>query len=686
IEEFNNQQLVLARHAASQIENRLNSLTRELLLLSYSPSVQYSEASFMNRRMRIALSMIQEEGCLEIRFVEEKNLITHVVDREKYHTENLTAQDRECLAWGRNEQNKGKIMTSDVSRGTYQGTERLVMKKTAPVWQVSVDDAHPVATNKFSGVLCLTVDATALVDKVAKGIRSGKTGYSWVIDNKGTFLYHPEIEFIGKTAFEARMEKRPTISFARINEIQKDLMMAGKEGMSQYISGWHRGQQGEIKKMIAYTPIKLERGQEKPIWSVAVVAPISEIAEAIRGIQVRQFFLEGAGILVVLCGGLFIMGVMLRWSSALKSQVEEKTKELLKSETQCRTLVENAYDIIFTVDREGMVKSMNKYGYHFFSKIPQQVLNRPVTDLFPENMADFHGAVADVFRSGTGTHTTPVLSLGNEMRWLSINFSSLLDENNEIYAVLGIARDMTKRKKLEEQMTHTEKLASVGTLAAGVAHEINNPLTIILGFTDMLLEKSDPDSEVHDLLHTIEKQGLNAKRVVENLLSFARKSEHKETEIDINENIETVLAVVRNNLNLSRIAIERHMAESLPKVKGDAGELQQVFFNIVSNAIPIMKGGGTLAVSTDVTEDKKWVEVRISDTGPGIPKDHRAKIFDPFFTTKKVGEGTGLGLSITYGIVTKHGGTITFETKTADEAPVTGTTFIIRLPALKSTE
>jgi signal transduction histidine kinase len=197
------------------------------------------------------------------------------------------------------------------------------------------------------------------------------------------------------------------------------------------------------------------------------------------------------------------------------------------------------------------------------------------------------------------------------------------------------------------------------------------------------LEKLPQDSEPYDLLKTIEKQGLHAKRIVGNLLSFARIKEYKEEEIDINENIETVLAVEGNAMKLNNIVIKRDMSESLPKVKGHVGELQQVFFNIVNNAVAVMKGGGTLTVITKAIDGGQNVEIKISDTGSGIKKEYRAKIFDPFFTTKQVGEGTGLGLSIIYSIVNKQGGTITFETKTKEESSETGTTFIIIFPAIK---
>ena len=186
------------------------------------------------------------------------------------------------------------------------------------------------------------------------------------------------------------------------------------------------------------------------------------------------------------------------------------------------------------------------------------------------------------------------------------------------------------------------------------------------------------------MLKTIEKQGLNAKRVVENLLNFARHKEHKEELVDINKSLRTVISVMGNTIRLNKIEVKENLQEALQPVLADEGELQQVFFNIINNAIYAMsqKGGGILTITTSYL-NSDTVDIRISDTGEGIKKEHRKRIFDPLFTTKEVGKGTGLGLSISYGIVTKHGGSITFKTKTRDESLDTGTTFIINLPAAR---
>lgn len=682
--DFNNQQLVIARYAASQIENRLYILKREITLLSFSPAIQYFEAVQIGKRMGIVFSSIKDEGALEMHFVEKNGSKMHLVDKQGYSTLKPSQEDMNYLKWAECEDNKGGIHISDLSLMTYENKQKLIMQLALPVWQVSVDEANPVAKNKFSGVLIFIIDATTLVEGVTAGIRSGKTGYPWVIDSRGIFIYHPELEFIGKNAFEARKERTPTISFARINEIQKKMILTGKEGTSWYISGWHRGQEGEIKKLIAYAPIYLDRQGSASHWSVAVVAPISEVEGAISGIQVRQFLLEGIAIMITLIAGLFLVSLLLRWSNTIKKEVDKKTRELKKSESHWRSLIEHAGDIIYTLDEKGYILSINSYGYQFFERGPESILGKNISDIFPAYSTSLlMQEIKEIFEHNTSDQIIcSVIINGNELR-LSTNFSGLLDENNKVFSVLGIARDITEREKLEQQMAHTEKLASVGTLAAGVAHEINNPLAIILGFTDILIEKTSEDSEIREILKTIERQGFNAKRIVENLLGFARYTEHKEEDIDIVKNIEAVLAVVENSLSIKKISLKKYLSDSLPIVKGDPGELQQVFFNIINNAIAVMKGGGSLTLIAKAIDEGQKVEINISDTGIGIPKEHRSKIFDPFFTTKKVGEGTGLGLSISYGIISKHGGTINFETKTKEESSFPGTTFTITLPVAK---
>jgi len=451
-----------------------------------------------------------------------------------------------------------------------------------------------------------------------------------------------------------------------------------------YISGWHRGEVEEIKKLIAYTPIRLPSA-DNHIWSVAVVVPASEVEGAIHSIQISQFALQMLAILGVLLVGLHSISMLITWSDLLQQEVERKTLEFKLSEEKYKSLVENADDVIFTINHFGRYLSMNKYGLKFFNKKHDEIIGHNVEDVIPHPFAEeLMTKVVDMFTNRESAKFTHFLKIDENEYWLNTNMRRLYDEEGKTYAVLGISRDITvtKKKEAEEQMYHTEKLASMGTLAAGVAHEINNPLAIILGFSDLLLEKTTPNSSEYTMLKTIEKHALNAKKVVEGLLSFARYSDQKEEICDINKNIEGVLSVVKNTLTLNNIRVKEELQSDLPSVKGEPGKFQQVFLNLINNSVHAMNKGGTLTIQTK-SLDNKNIEIRFSDTGHGIAPEHRNKIFDPLFTTKKVGEGTGLGLSVCYGIITQHGGKITFETKTKEESATPGTTFIITLPVVK---
>ncbi|MCG2721475.1 MAG: ATP-binding protein [Thermodesulfovibrionales bacterium] len=684
-DDFNQQQLVLARHAATQIENSLESLKRELQLLSVSPSLQYIEKTWLINRMDIAFSSIKHEGTLEMRLIEPKNeRVYHVTGQQECSLETMGPDDASYISWAQKEENIGQIMFTSISTIQFNGKPtRPIMRMVIPVWQISVDESHPVATNKFSGVMVFVLDVSRLIGNITKEIRSGKTGYSWVINENATFLYHQDESFIGKNAFEVRKGKKPTISFERINEIQQDKMLKGEEGTSWYISGWHRGVEGEIKKLIAYTPITFNEKEKSRIWSVAVVAPVSEIEGPIHEIQQRQILLQALIIFLILFGGMFINFMILSWSNTLEQEVTKKTVELKKSEQQYKSLVENAEDIIFTVDYHGNILSINRYGAYFFTLREESIVGRNLLELISWPSSEvLLTMIKKVFERKESKQINHLVLIEDREYWLNTHFRRLWDEQGNIYAVLGISRDITERKEMEEHSYYTEKLAAMGTLAAGVAHEINNPLAVILGFTDILLEKVQPDSDEYDILKTIEKQGLNAKRVVENLLSFARHKEQNQEPININEVIESVLNVMGNTLVVNKISVKRQYEENLPAIIGDTGELQQVFFNIINNAIYAMQGGGILTITTKSLNEK--VEIKIADTGCGIKKEHRKRIFDPLFTTKEVGKGTGLGLSVSYGIVKKHGGSITFDTKTKEESEEPGTTFIIDFPVAKN--
>jgi PAS domain S-box-containing protein len=367
-----------------------------------------------------------------------------------------------------------------------------------------------------------------------------------------------------------------------------------------------------------------------------------------------------------------------------------KSREALReSEEKYRTVFENTGNATIIVEEDTMISLVNTKFEVLSGYSKEEVEGKKSWAEFfykddLEKMKEYHRTIRINPNAAPINYEARFIDGWGNMKNILMSVSMIPGTKKTVESLI----DITERKKLEEQMLHTEKLASIGTLAAGVAHEINNPLAIILGFTDLLLENFSDDHETYNILKTIQKQGDNAKRIVENLLSFVRYREHREEDVDINKSIDEVLAIKANSFFINNISVVKKMEESLPMARGDPNELQQVFFNIINNAIPAMQGGGTLTIQTRAinTNAGENIEISISDTGVGIKSEHRSRIFDPLFTTKKVGEGTGLGLTVSYAIAKKYGGGITFETKAKEESHNSGTTFVITLPAIKDGE
>ncbi|UCE22625.1 MAG: cache domain-containing protein [Candidatus Aminicenantes bacterium] len=291
-----------------------------------------------------------------------------------------------------------------------------------------------------------------------------------------------------------------------------------------------------------------------------------------------------------------------------------------------------------------------------------------------------------VISKGDLAHRVKVNSK-DEIGYLAESFNQMtvnLETANEKLIEWG----KTLEKKVEERtielremqahLIQSEKLASLGKLAAGIAHEINNPLGGILIYSNLLLEDIGEKSPYHENLKKIVKETSRCKNIVRGLLEFARPKEPETSLININEIVESALAIMERQTLFQNIKIKKTYASDLPKIVADGAQLQQVFMNIILNAAEAMDGDGRLTLSTSLNEDGSYIETQFSDTGHGIKEEDQKRLFDPFFSTKEVGKGTGLGLAISYSIIQKHKGTIEVDSQIGK-----GSTFTVRLPVIQ---
>ena len=369
---------------------------------------------------------------------------------------------------------------------------------------------------------------------------------------------------------------------------------------------------------------------------------------------------------------------LLNLNQNLEQIVTERSQALAVSERQYRRIFEVSRDLILVVDSRGRIIDINPAGCRMLGF--EEASETPRGELFQtffERPADWEELTTAVLRQGFVLNSEVVLRRRNGAGMHAL-ISAGLDKEPQGFAFsihLQI-RDIQERHQMQEQMARADRLASIGQLSSGVAHEINNPLGVILGYTQLMLRSEPRESERFKDLKTIEKHVRHCKSIVEDLLNFARRSEPKKERVDIHKTIEEVLSFIGQNIGSSRIDFRTDFDRSIPPVVVDDKKIRQVLINLLMNARHAVGTRGTIRIATAWRQAEGRLEIQVADDGYGIEEKHLKHIFDPFFTTKPTGEGTGLGLSVSYGIVKKHGGEIRVQSK-----PGEGSTFTVVLPA-----
>ena len=366
-------------------------------------------------------------------------------------------------------------------------------------------------------------------------------------------------------------------------------------------------------------------------------------------------------------------------NTLLYDEQAKRADELVLLKEFNESIVESVNVGLLAVDENGVVTRSNTTFEEMLGVSRDQVVGKLVINLFDENFSvnllqilgksRWH---LQELRNAYKLHTT---NSKGKLLILNVAVAPLRTVSKGQTGAIIVLENVTSRVKLEESLQQSEKLSSIGLLAAGVAHEVNTPLTGVSSYTQMLLGMIPETDPKHKLLLKVQKQTERASNIAGNLLNFSRVGNTTEfVEIDINKTLENTLQLLEIQLRKSNVQIVKNYTEFLPKVYGNAGKLQQVFTNLILNARDAIFDGGTITLSTKI-EDEDSVIIEVSDDGIGIEPENLNKIYDPFFTTKGVGSGTGLGLAVTYGIVQEHSGTIETISEIGE-----GTTFRIEFP------
>lgn len=371
---------------------------------------------------------------------------------------------------------------------------------------------------------------------------------------------------------------------------------------------------------------------------------------------------------------------------AMRDHLKHTEKILREQRQLLKTVLGASPDYVSLQNRDLVFQAVNKSFCEMVGKSEEEIIGKTGFDLFSMQKAETHKKEnLSVIESGKPLIQEVRIAGDRGDQWLHVVKIPVYDDNGMVIGVLCSGRDITEFKKVQEQLTQAQKMKAIGELIAGIAHEINTPLGIILGYSQLLLEDAKSESQRYKDLKTIEKQTKICKKIVSDLLEFSRQTQSAATLHDINKSIEEIISVVAHTFSLDRVVIEKNYDPNLPPVMGDKEKIKQVFINLFNNAYDAIGSDGTISVTTSFDKTNNEAVISVVDTGFGIPPEKIDRVFEPFFTTKPVRKGTGLGLSVTFSIIREHGGRIEVESppssikiKGVDEKQ--GTVFIIHLP------
>ena len=366
------------------------------------------------------------------------------------------------------------------------------------------------------------------------------------------------------------------------------------------------------------------------------------------------------------------------------AELEGGQSDTDRREGLLQSLLDNVLDGIITIDASGVIQSFNRPAEDIFGYAADEVIGQNISMMMPEPFRSEHDQyVSHYMKSGEAK----IIGIGREVTGLRKDATTFpMDLAVSEFRLggermfTGIVRNITDRKRLEEQLIQSSKLASLGELVGGIAHEINNPASIILMRAASLMREAKEEgcpADILDDIQVIQRQCEKVAQITSGLLAFSRQSPFDPREADTNRTITNAIGLVEHVIKNRGIMCELDLDADLPIATIDTARVEQVMLNLFNNAMDAMPSGGVLRVSSESSQEggRDVIRIRVSDTGEGVPRENLDRLFDPFFTTKEVGKGTGLGLAISYGIAKDHDGNLQVESQVG-----AGATFTLTLP------
>jgi signal transduction histidine kinase len=641
-EQFNKQQLLLARAEAANIQAYINSFKEDLLHI----------ANFMSK-----LGMKKKEDFFW--------LITDEVFKGKgairtgiYFLDN---QGEVLFSKGKVSVEGRKIKELFETSKSFCSDDILVQHDSTNVYLItSLCRLQPL-----NGAALISLDIQDIGKEFLSPLKSGLRGYAWMMDGTGDLLYHPtQPDMVGKNLYKTDAS---CFKCHKTFDVEKKII----EGKGDFY-GRHVAPSGE-DKVLAFSIASV--GASK--WIVAVSAPYSEVTMSIqRSMKFYSWLIISIFITTSIVSAMLIVfhrkrvkaeelgkhqKELERYALELEKKVERRTGELSAEKEKLNTIISAMGSGIILLDETSRIQWINQ--------TMKEMAGRDITGMFCEELC----ADCTVVSSYTVNELqTEILSnlFGKKDKYFQITTAPVKGSEGDIHGFIRLVQDVTEMKKMEEQMMHSEKLASIGRLTAGIAHEIGNPLTSVFSFVQILKEMEKDDFK-KESLETIYFHISRIADILKQLSGFSKTPAIELKAWKINSLIESSLSLIQYDKRAKDITIVRDLWTDIPEITTDGNQLSQVIVNIILNAVDAMPAGGNLTVRSRVKDSH--IIIHFEDTGVGISKENLSRIFDPFFTTKE--KGTGLGLAVSYSIIKKLNGSLSVESE-----PNKGSRFTITLP------